>query len=110
VGRKNNGCAFRDFIGFVDEDDATLFESRDHMLVMDNLFTDIDRSPIEFERFFNGYDCSINACAVTAWRCEENSLAHEAQSIRLSLCSKLQVNPPRQYGWSLKQSRITSID
>jgi hypothetical protein len=38
------------------------------MFVMDNLFTDIDGGAIEFERFFNGYNGSINPCAISTRR------------------------------------------
>jgi hypothetical protein len=49
VSREDNGCTFWNFIGFIYEDDATLFKSRDHMLVVDDLFADVHRSSIEFE-------------------------------------------------------------
>jgi hypothetical protein len=35
------------------------------MLVMDDLFTDIDRSSIEFKGFLNSHNCSVNACAIS---------------------------------------------
>jgi hypothetical protein len=38
------------------------------MFVVDDLFTDIDRSSVEFERLFDCNDCSVNACAITTWR------------------------------------------
>jgi hypothetical protein len=38
------------------------------MLVMDNLFTDIDRSSVEFKGFFNSHNSAVNACAISTWR------------------------------------------
>jgi hypothetical protein len=68
VRREDNGCTFWHFIGLVNEDNSALFKSRDHMLVMDNLFTDIDRSSVEFKGFFNSHNCAVNACTISTWR------------------------------------------
>jgi hypothetical protein len=38
------------------------------MLVVDNLFADIDRSSVEFERFFNGHNGAIDAGAIPSRR------------------------------------------
>jgi hypothetical protein len=38
------------------------------MLVVDNLFADIDRSAIEFQRFLHRNNCAINAGAISARR------------------------------------------
>jgi hypothetical protein len=63
---EDHGLAFRYFICLVDEDDTLLFEGRDNVLVMNNLFADIDGCAVGLERFFDSDHCAVNACAVSA--------------------------------------------
>jgi hypothetical protein len=40
------------------------------MLVVDDLFTDINWSAIEFKGLFHGNDRTVYAGAISAWRCK----------------------------------------
>ena len=73
------------------------------MFVVDDLLADIDWSAIELKRLFDGNYGAVDSGAISARRSQKNSLTHVGESIRLAPCSKLQVNLPLLYAWSLKQ-------
>jgi hypothetical protein len=49
------------------EDGAPLLQRCDHMLVMDDLFTYVDRSAIEVERLLHRHNCAVNTSAIASW-------------------------------------------
>jgi hypothetical protein len=72
---EDHGLAFRHFICLVDKDDALLLEGRDNVLVVNNLFADVDGSTVSLEGFFDSDHCTINACAISARGGQKNAFA-----------------------------------
>ena len=52
----------------INEDSAASFKSCDYMLVVNDLFANINRGAVKLEGFFNGYNGTVNAGAITTWR------------------------------------------
>jgi hypothetical protein len=62
---EDHGATFRNFISLVDEDDALLLEGSDDVLVVNDLFADVDGSAVNLEGFLNSDHCAINSCAIS---------------------------------------------
>ena len=74
MSRKDDRLSFRNLIGFINKNNAALLESRNDVLVVNNLLANINRRTIVIKGFFNGDNGSVNASAITARRSQQNSL------------------------------------
>ena len=72
VGRKNDQGTFGNLVGFVNKNRSTLFKRVHHMLVVNDLFADIDRSPIKFEGFLNCLHCTVHSGAISTRGSEQD--------------------------------------
>lgn len=73
MGAEDDDFAFGDFIERFDEDDASVFESSDDMLVVDDFVEDIDGLAwVEVQDLINDINSHVNACAESTGVCENN--------------------------------------
>jgi hypothetical protein len=73
VGREDDGrIARRDFVEFVDEDRALPLEAFDHVLVVHDLVTNIDRRAVARERLLDHVDGAHDAGAEPARRAQKD--------------------------------------
>jgi hypothetical protein len=72
---EDHSAAFRYFICLVDEDDALLLEGSDNVLVVNDLFADVDGSTVKLEGFLNSDHCAINSCAISTRGGQKNAFS-----------------------------------
>jgi hypothetical protein len=72
---EDHGVTFRHFICLIDEDDTLLLEGGDNMLIVNNLFADVDGSAVNLEGFLNSDHCAINSCAISTRGGQKNAFA-----------------------------------
>ena len=71
VGGENQPGALGGVGRLVDEDDATARQGFDHVAVVHDLFADVNRGAVLFQRLFHGFYRSIHSRAVAAGSSEE---------------------------------------
>jgi hypothetical protein len=52
-----------------------LLEGGDNMLIVNNLFADVDGSAVNLEGFLNSDHCAINSCAISTRGGQKNAFA-----------------------------------
>ncbi len=69
VSGENHDATLWGLINFIHEYCAALFERSHHVLVVDNLLANIDRSTVVIQCLFNRDYRAVYACAVASWGC-----------------------------------------
>ena len=72
MGRKDHGSVIGTFVEFAHEHCPERLEPFDHMAVMDDLVTDIDRGPIFLEGAFDDLDSAVDPGAEASRRGQTN--------------------------------------
>ena len=75
VGAENEPGALGYLFSLIDEDRPSVLQFGDHMHVVHDLFTHVDRRPVQIERLLHRDDCSLDPGAVAAGCCQKD-LSH----------------------------------
>jgi len=93
VGREDDEAALRDLLDAVDEDGSARTELVDDVRVVDDLLSDVDGRPVLPERALDGLHRSLDACAISTRRREQDPLDHDVNvAAPLASISRLNKN------------------
>ena len=78
VCREDDEAALRDLLDAADENGATLTKLLDDVRVVHDLLSDVDGRPVLRKRALDGLHRSLDACAISTRRREQDPLDHAA--------------------------------
>src|SRR5439155_11882174 len=94
VGGEDGDRAFRYLLLAFDEHGAALLELANDVSVVDDLLSDVDRTPVPLESLFDGVHGPLDAGAVPPRRREENPLDHREQVELRAFCDPSDLTGP----------------